>query len=420
MAAYVFTYFLILVLTAVSPRLSLCLFIVLSPWSQFPSGALTWDPRLGWSILLALRAVLFSGSNGKQPLPRLLFWACTGFVLVAWAGLLRFTDEIPPDELLSCKITLLYFVVGLCAVYAILRLTNTPQDMLLISYAAACSLIVASGFSLLQARSGSLVDRISGTTGNPNSSAAHLALAAVVMLMCWRLKLPHRWVYLISVIMGLAACILTFSRMGIVACLLGLMLTVQVTKAGRQVNWKMVALSVILVTMLMGAARSYLASVRNTHPTSTETESAEISQEIADLTRLEALQFSVHTFLERPIFGAGFGSIAARNYASNGVYVTSHDTYAQVLAGTGIVGAALMLLIIIGVQRSVSASIKPFLMPFGAAFAFCGFFGDFLQGLELLVAFGILLAIIRQLPEWTARLVEQESPLTPGACEVPC
>jgi cell shape-determining protein MreD len=419
MASYVFTYFIILVLTMIAPRLSLCLFIVLSPWSQFAADALKWDPRLGWSILLALRAALLSGEDNKQPLPRLLFWACSGFVLIAWVGLVRSGSEIPADELLSCKITLLYFAVGLCAVYAIVRLTRTPKDMLLVAYAAAWSLIVASGFSLLQARSGSLVDRISGTTGNPNSSAAHLALAAIVMLMCWRLKLPHRWLYMIAVLMGVAACILTFSRMGIVACLMGLMLGLQVTRAGRAVNWKMVAVSVVLVTIGMGAARGYLASVRNTHPSETDTESAEVSQEIADLTRLEALQFSARTFLERPIFGAGFGTIAARNYATNGIYVTSHDTYAQVLAGTGLVGAALVLFIIAGVQRLLPVSMKQYLIPVGAAFGFCGFFGDFLQAIELLVAFGVLLAIVRQLPEWNAESTEDEN-LAQMACETPC
>lgn len=420
MASYVFTYFIILVLTVVAPRLSLGLFIVLSPWSQFATDSLKWDPRLGWSILLTLRAVLFSRNNNRQPLSRLLFWACSGFVLIAWVGLVRSGSEIPSDELASCKITLLYFAVGLCAVYAILRLTRTPTDMLLVAHAAAWSLIVASGFSLLQARLGSLVDRISGTTGNPNSSAAHLALAAIVMLMCWRLKLPHRWLYMIAVLLAVAACILTFSRMGIVACLMGLMLTLQVTRAGKTVNWKMVAMSVMLITIVMGVARGYLASVRNTHPSETETESAELSQEIADLTRLEALQFSARTFLERPIFGAGFGTIAARNYATNGIYVTSHDSYAQVLAGTGIVGAALVLLIIVGVQRLLPASMKRYLIPFGAAFGFCGFFGDFLQAIELLVAFGVLLAIVRQLQGWTDQLAEQEDLLAQSACETTC
>jgi cell shape-determining protein MreD len=420
MASYVFTYFIILVLTVVAPRLSLGLFIVISPWSQFATDALKWDPRLGWAILLAGRAALFSEDGSRQPLPRLLVWACSGFVLVAWAGLLHSGSEIPVDEMASCKITLLYFAIGLCAVYAIVGLTRTPRDMLLVAYAAAWSLIVASGFSILQARSGSLVDRISGTTGNPNSSAAHLAVAAIVMLMCWRLKLPHRWLYMMAVLMGVTACILTFSRMGIVACLIGLMLTIQVTRAGKTVNWKMVAVSILLVTIVMGAARGYLASVRNTHPSETDTESAEVSQEIADLTRLEALQFSARTFLERPIFGAGFGTIAARNYATNGIYVTSHDTYAQVLAGTGLVGAVLVLLIIVGIQRSLPESMKKYLIPFGAAFGFCGFFGDFLQSIELLVALGILLGIVRQLPAWKAEPGERENRPAEIACETQC
>jgi O-antigen ligase len=184
--------------------------------------------------------------------------------------------------------------------------------------------------------------------------------------------------------------------MGAIACLIGLALTIQVTRVGKTVNWKLIAASVVVLTIMMGLTRSYLASVRNTHPDAGETRIAAMSQELEDLTRLEALQFSVQQFLEEPVFGVGFSTIAERNYAANGLFVTSHNTYAQVLAGTGLVGGALIVLAIVGVFRRIPPSMTKYLIPLSAEVGFCAFFGDFLQSIELFVIVAVLLAVLRQ------------------------
>jgi O-antigen ligase len=396
MAEQALVYTIILVLTIVAPYRSLFLFVVISPWTQFASDILKWDPRLGWSVFLAIRVSLLSRNDTTRLGPRVAIWAIVSFALIAYGRLRLASGQIPVDDLKSCEIVLLYYVIGTCAAYAIVKMTDTRSNMLHLVSSAAWSLVLASAFALFQVTSGPIGARVSGTTGNPNSSAAHLALAATVMLLCWRLKLPGRWLCLVATVAAVAACIFTFSRMGAIACLIGLALTIQVTRVGKTVNWKLIAASVVVLTIMMGLTRSYLASVRNTHPDAGETRIAAMSQELEDLTRLEALQFSVQQFLEEPVFGVGFSTIAERNYAANGLFVTSHNTYAQVLAGTGLVGGALIVLAIVGVFRRIPPSMTKYLIPLSAEVGFCAFFGDFLQSIELFVIVAVLLAVLRQ------------------------
>lgn len=392
----------LLLLTAIAPYRSLFLFVVISPWSVFASDVLGWDPRLGWSLLLALRASVLPYNRSTQYLPRSAIWGVIAFSLISYFRLQIGTAQIPAEELSSASVALFYFVSGMCGCYAILKFTNTRKNMIQLAFSCAWSLLIASGFGLFQAiayyAAGSSAARIEGTTGNPNSSAAHLALGTTLMLLCWRLKLPGRHLYLLSVFTGAATCILTFSRMGTIACLLGLALTVQLTRTGKAINWKVVAASIIVLTLTAGLARSYLANMRNTLPYSgnaLKTEVAMVSQEAEDLTRLEAVQFALEQFLEQPVFGVGFSTIAERNYAANGLYVTTHDTYAQVLAGTGVVGGALIILVIVSAFRSVPISMKKYAVPVWAELAFCSFFADFLQSIEILVTLAILIAILR-------------------------
>jgi O-antigen ligase len=200
--------------------------------------------------------------------------------------------------------------------------------------------------------------------------------------------------------------------MGTVACFLGIALTVQVTGTRKAVNWKLIAVSIIGLTVVAGLARSYLADVRNTLPSSRDSGDSELaiaSQEAEDLTRLEAAQFAVQEFLEQPVFGAGFSTIAERNYATNGFYVTTHDTYAQVLAGTGLVGGALIALMIVSVFRSIPRSVKRYALPACAEFAFCSFFADFLQSVEIFVMFAILIAILQHLEQPMSRSLAKYS-----------
>jgi O-antigen ligase len=312
------------------------------------------------------------------------------------------TAQIPSDELSGAGVGLVYFLMGMCAGYAILKLTRTKKNLIWLVSSAAWSLIIASGFGLFQFRNyraaGESATRISGSSGNPNYFAAYLALGAVVMFLCWRLKFPGSRLYLLATITTTAACILTFSRMGTVACLLGLTLTVQLTRIRKAVNWKLIVLSVIALTVLVGLTRSYIAYVRNSLPNagnSDRTDLAVASQEAEDLTRLEAVQFAFQQFLEQPVFGVGFATIAERNYAATGLYVTTHDTYAQILAGTGIVGGALIVLMVTSVFGSLSQTARRYAVPAAAELAFCSFFIDLLQSIEMFVILAILLAVLR-------------------------
>jgi O-Antigen ligase len=391
----------ILLLSIAFPFGSVCLLVVLSPWSIFAMDVLGWDPRLVWSVVLALRASVLPSSTITAGLPRMAICSALGFAVVSYLRLQVETAQIPAEELSGAVVGLWYFVSGICAGYAILKLTNTNEKAIRLAFAGALSLLIATGFGLFQAgasyAAGISATRISGSAGNPNYYAAYLALGATVMFTSWRLRLPAWRLYRVAALAATAACILTFSRMGTVACFLGMALAALVTGTRKAVNWKLIAVSIIALTAVVGLARSYLADVRNTFPSSgdsVDTELAMASQEEEDLTRLEAAQFAVQEFLEQPIFGAGFSTIADRNYVANGFYVTTHDTYAQVLAGTGLVGGALIALMILSVFRSIPRSVRRYALPACAEFAFCSFFADFLQSVEIFVMFAILIAIL--------------------------
>jgi len=136
---------------------------------------------------------------------------------------------------------------------------------------------------------------------------------------------------------------------------------------------------------------------------------AERIQNVEDGTRLEAAQFSLDQWLTNPILGVGLNTIAARNYIQNGLYVTSHDTYLEILAGTGMCGALLLVFVSVYCIRTLPAPRRRLLLPALAQLALCSFFGDYLQSIELIVLFSILFVAARDLPmtQRTVSPVEQ-------------
>lgn len=401
MILHLIGYFLLLLLTVAAPYWSVLGLILVSPWNVL-NELIGWDPRLGWSLMLACYAAVNAWKHQVCRIPKAAIIGLVCFSLIALAGLQFGNRELTNDDLDSAKSILLYFVSGTCAAFSIIQLTDSTKRLKGVLIAACCSLLFALSFGLLQAvasyASGVASDRIPGTLGNPNYFAAYLALGATCATVFWRVPVISRKLLIAVALLASVTCILTLSRMGTVACFIGVSAALAIRLSGKLVNWKLVGTLGMAASFAVILALGYLAEVRRSVTYSdnpVHTQRATLVQGAEDLTRFEAARFSAQTWVNNPIFGVGLNTIAARNHIANGLYVTSHDTYLQVLAGTGTVGALMLIISIAACIRALPLERRRLLVPAVLQFALCGFFGDYLQCIEIFVLFSILFVFAR-------------------------
>jgi hypothetical protein len=361
------------------------------------------DVRLVWSIALALRASLVFDDPRRRVLSPTALSAGIGFAVLGYIRLHFGTAELPADDLTGAYRTVLYFVAGSCGVYSVLKLANSRGRTMMLAGAASFALIVSGGFGLLQAATGYGSDiatgRISGTMGNANYYAAYLSLGATLAILTLRLGMGSRRLHLFAGGVGIATCVLTFSRMGIVACFLGAGLALLVRPKGPVFHWRLIAAAAGIGVVAVLFSATYLADTRRGVSLSKDPsveQAAQFGQAINDWSRLEAVQYAMDEWIDHPVWGVGVATLAARNYMANGIYVTTHNTYVQVLAGTGVAGAALCGLALFSLlSRVARAGAKRYVMPAAAGLGLCCFFADFLGSIEIFMLMAILLAMLR-------------------------
>lgn len=396
----VLLYASILGFTAAMPWLSLLLFVLVAPWNVLGEWIGT-DVRVVWSVALAMRAWIIFEYPGRRVLPPATVAAAVAFLALAYIRLHFGTAELPPDDLTGAYLTLLYFLAGACGVYSVLKLVNSPRRLAVLAATAATATILSAGFGLLQAASGYgnevASGRISGTLGNPNFYSAYLSLGATLAIVAWKLRIGSRRLQLLAAAVAVPACVLTFSRMGIVACFLGLGLAFHLQRRGPVFQWKRMALVLGIGTFAAIFSFAYFAQVRREVSSGEPVEQwAQFSQAINDWSRLEAAEYALREWTAHPVWGVGVATPAARNYMANGIYVTTHDTYVEILAGSGIVGAVLCGLALFSLLSVVPGAGKRYLLPAAASLGLCCFFGDFLGSIEIFVWMAILLAMLRR------------------------
>jgi hypothetical protein len=376
-------------------------FVILSPWNAL-NDIIGWDPRLPWAFFLALRAC-FEGWRSKTfHFSPFAGWSFGAFVLLAFFGLELGTEHVPPAEVNSAKFLFLYFVAGAFASFAIIKLTHGHKRLRGLAIATASSILCASAVGLLQAATsyftGDVAARIPGTLGNPNYFAAYLSIGATVMVLFCRLGVLNRAFGITACVVASITCLFTLSRMGTVACLLGVSFALLIRREGRLIDLRLLTALGVIGAISIGLAVGYFAEVRRSLTFSTNPNQAEVAsmvQQAEDLSRLEAVQFAWRTWEENSVFGAGINTIAARNFNVEGMYVTTHDTYLQVLAGTGMAGLLLIAAAVMSLIRSVPQSARRYLLPLLAVLGLCSFFGDFLQSIDIFVLFAVLFALLQ-------------------------
>jgi len=403
------TYAVLLVLTTIAPFWSLLLFALLSPWNAL-NDLIGWDPRLGWSFMLALRGCWQGWNTRPYRFPLVAAWAFWAFVLLASVELVCETEKVPTGELGGAVFLFLYFLAGAFATYAIVKLVTNSRKAQMLVIMLASSLVCASVFGLIQACisyfKGDTSARIPGTLGNPNYFAAYLSIGATIVILFVRLKMLSRTIGILACLIAGITCLLTLSRMGVVACLIGITTASLIRHTGRLLNLRIVVTILAISFIGVGLALGYLWEVRRSLTFSSDPSQAEIAsmaQRMEDLSRLEAVAFALSSWERNPIFGVGINTIAARNYKAEGMYVTTHDTYVQVLAGTGLVGFLLFGIALGSIIRSLRAEVRRFLLQPLVVLCVCSFFGDYLQSIDIFVMFAVLFAVLHNKNSETVR-----------------
>jgi hypothetical protein len=414
-AQEILLYFAVLVLTVAAPYYAVLGLVLLAPWNVL-NDAIGWDPRLGWACIIATRAAYGAWKSQTYKIPRSALFTGAAFCALAFTEIQFGTRNLTGDDVDASKSTLLYFVGGALASFAIIQLSDSFARLRALLICATASILFALGFGLLQASasyaSGMPSDRIPGTIGNPNYFAAFLGLGATCATVFWRSKWIVPKLFLLAAVLASIVCVVTLSRMGTVACIIGVSTALTIKESGKLFNFKMVLWIAVFAVLGSGLAFGYLSSVRQSITYSNDpinARNAELTQEVEDYTRLEAAEFSLSQLLKNPILGVGLNTIAARNYIQSGLYVTSHDTYLQILAGTGLCGGLLLLFASIHCIRILPAPRRRLLLPALAQLALCSFFGDYLQSIDLIVLFSVLFVAARDLPltQLTAPPAEQ-------------
>ena len=190
----------------------------------------------------------------------------------------------------------------------------------------------------------------------------------------------------------LLATALTLSRAGTVSVLVGWVL-VYVTRTGRIEYHKALLIFAVAGLIAGVGAGAFLFHYRQEVTYSADpskSELADLTQAAADLSRLEAALYAIELIGEHPVLGIGFATFPARNYNSNGFYVTTHNTWLELVAGTGAVGTILLGTLVWSLARGLRKDGRILYLPMAGCFLVNSLFGDYLQSIDVIV----LLAIV--------------------------
>lgn len=379
--------------TFVSPLASLMLFVVLAPFGVI-SDFTGIDFRTYWALALAIY-VAFHQLRYKPRIPagaRLVWCLFTGAAaVVLWMR----GANLEPAEFEKARFLFQYFIVGSFSAAAIIELPRTWRNQRLIAYAftlaVAWTSVVCIAEGVLSWHAGT-PHRVTGTLGNPNYMAAFLAICATSLLLLQSRDAVHKWHAYPVVLMAWIACGFTMSRTGLLTAVVGFVLhRTCMTPHARRLRQLVISSFVIgslclLLAFYMTRAR---AEYESAPLTASQESMAHLAQSVSDLGRLEVALYAVKLFRENPAFGVGFATLTARNYDENGIYLTTHDTYLQLLTGTGIVGSMLFAIVVCKLMRNLPRGQRLYLLPVGACFCVIAFSGDYLQSVEMFVALAV-------------------------------
>jgi hypothetical protein len=309
------------------------------------------------------------------------------------------STELAAEDSAAALSLFLYFVAGSMFLFALLQFVAGDRQLNTVLRCCAASVLVVSLYAVWQAFTTygmGKTERISATLDNPNYLATNLALASSGFLLVAR-RAPDRksaFFFQGCAVAALLGTALTFSRAGIASALVGWLL-VYSTRTGR-IEYRKALLILAVVAVIVGAgAGSYLFNFRQAVTFSEDpnkADLADVTQAAEDLSRLEAALYAVQLIVEHPVLGSGFATFPARNYYANGFYVTTHNTWLELLAGTGAVGTILLGALVWSLARRLRKPGRILYLPVAGCFLVSSLFGDYLQSIDVIVILAVLYA----------------------------
>lgn len=385
---------LVVALTLYKPRISLYLLILASPLVSVYQEV-GFDPRISWSLCLGIRC-LFPTDLKSRPLNPRVLSASAIFFFIAAIVLLANLHSVPTDEANSAWTFFIYFFAGAAGVFAVSRLVdNERKGMEALRFLGFAGLEVAA-YALWQAYqlySNGQYDRVGSTLVNPNFLASYMNLCALAFIATRGHAQSRRWrLFVLAVIvLTMAALLLSLSRAGIIAFFAGLTL-LWATSGGKITIRKTVFVAVVSGITLFAAfsiLRAYRTHVEQAQMNPGQESLTEISQSMEDFTRYEAATFGLQQLVGHPLFGIGFELMAQKNYDEKGFYVTTHNTFLQLLVGTGLIGTVLATYIAKQLWTNLDRSAKILFLPVLGCVAANSLFADFLGAVEMMVGLAV-------------------------------
>jgi O-antigen ligase len=384
--------------TVIRPRLALLCFIFFVPVPSLPEW-LGFDPRLYWAFFLGACALYAAIVRGEARVPRSAIMAWLAFAGLA-AVVLRLNHYgLSGEDLDAAYSFFRYFIAGSLVFFSFWQFINTREEMnsfLLVFTSSVFCVSVEALFEAILSYAEGGGGRIEGLFGNPNYLAGYLALSVSILLLFRNSlradQMRSRRFLRITIALASLCCVATFSRGGITAIVLAASLN-WFLREGSKLTARRIVLALLPVAVTAVAlTTAQLMSVRfhvsySSDPNTTDL--AALNQSFEDLTRLEAALYALDLFTQHPVFGSGIGTFAATNYQNTGNFVANHDTYLEILTGTGIVGLLLIARVLWVLAAALTRAQRRSLAPVLGVVLAVGATTDLVQALEFFGALAV-------------------------------
>lgn len=388
-------------ITLARPRWSLYLMLLCAPLiSVYQSVG--WDLRLWLTLFLGIRVILTAdgkriGRNITLIVASVLYFAIAELVLLVRSSV------VPSEDASSAQQALIYFLAGALFAFAASQLLRNKLHLSRALISVAIAVAYTTGYALWQKFFPSSVEqlRIASTLINPNALGAYASLCAITQLTARRWVDKRSWRIFIAaaVLLSVTAVALSLSRGAMVALTPALVLLW--ASRGGKTNVKRifaaVAVSVLMIATLVTTIRGFRVESGGGDPATQRR--TDISQALEDYTRYEAATYSLEQWRAHPLFGVGFMLFPAINYQETGFNATTHNTLLQLLAGTGLVGIALLALVASQLWKKLSRQARFIFLPVVVCFFVNCLFGDLAHTLEVTSVISIAYFVVKRMQE---------------------
>jgi len=295
---------------------------------------------------------------GDFALPGAFFWISVGlFTLVALLSMLVAHDiGASLHEMMTFGKVLLVVVL----VVHFVRTPDHLRGLCYIVFAGAVGTVVLGVAAIVLGLQGTGENALGGGFGlmrftgaheNPNKAAAYMCAALPLGIFAVRHCASRvlRVAFLLGIVVLIAGIFATFSRSVIIALVVVL---IGVGAHEMRSRRSFVVLGVVLALGILLAPRYYWERVMNLPDAIRDT-----SLDWSVYTRMMALRTAWEMFLDHPLTGVGIGHFLGASAYQLFVRIVVHNTYLEILVGTGIVGLCLFLAMLwSGIREAVAGA----------------------------------------------------------------